>query len=221
MMERVFSSTLCALIGGLLVACGGGLLVASVLIARFSNKSITKKFTNLPQPYFIIALNVSLLIVASKLVWDITCSVIKTSNILIWILVFLKIDNFLRLKVACYWIASLLIFVPLVGHSSISKLPCIIKRKYFHFLAVLMFVPPLVFCSPHDLAPFLSLAYSVALAILLYVEALRCYIIPSHPWCVAVSGYFSPFLDSRYTFRLQSLLKFPTCLCVLICLLMS
>jgi len=209
-----FSSSVCLLISAVVVVSGIFLLAASYGIAVIfncsSHYSISRLLkTNLSKQTIIFLINLSLLLVVFKVAWDIVTltylfdfdSQSSMINPLYWLFKFLKIDNYLRLKVVCYWVCSLLISIPLAQHKSISKLPCIIRRKYFHLLAVIMFVPPLVICQPIiQIVPFLTLAYSVALAALLYIEALRCYIIPTHSLSKSISAYFSHYLDSRYAY---------------------
>lgn len=197
-METRFNGSTCLATGALLVACGGILLAASFWVSVFCKTQYILRVTNVSKQTLVVIFNVSILLVAAKVVWNITAQTLVSPNLLMWLVEFLIIDNYLRFKVACYWVILLLIGIPFAQHEKIAKQPCIIRRKYFHLLAVLMFVPPLMVYRPSQIAPFLSLAYSVALAVLLYVEAARCFILPAHPICKSISSYFVHYLDSRY-----------------------
>lgn len=203
-MELQYSSSICLIIGALLVIGASFLIVSSYLIvvvieAFNTHENDGQKYTNLSSmKSLVLMINILVFLMVLKIVWDIASTNIGlSSNPILLLFDFLKFDNYLRLKVASYWIVLLLIGVPMAQKKTISKLSCIIRRKHFHFLAVLMFIPPLIIYQSSLLVPFYSLAYSVALALLLYVEALRCYIIPSHPLCKYITASFSPFLDSR------------------------
>lgn len=197
-MESRFSGSTCLATGALLVACGGILLAASFWVSAFCKTQYILRITNLSKQTLVVIFNVSILLIAAKVVWNITAHTLSSPNLLVWLLQFLIIDNYLSFKIACYWVILLLIGIPVAQYEIIAKRPCIIRRKYFHSLAVLMFVPPLMVYRSSQIAPFLSLAYSVALALLLYVEAARCFILPAHPICKSISTYFAHYLDSRY-----------------------
>ncbi|GAB2223201.1 hypothetical protein Droror1_Dr00017339 [Drosera rotundifolia] len=110
---------------------------------------------------------------------------------LLWVLVFTCSEPLKRLPLCVYWIILILVSVhKLYSISKNSKLERILLRKYYHLLAVLMFVPALVFQLE-----FLSLAFGAALAFFLVVEIVRVWRI--WPLGEFVNQFMNAFTDHR------------------------
>ncbi|KAL9261460.1 Dolichol kinase EVAN-like protein [Drosera capensis] len=107
------------------------------------------------------------------------------------VLVFTFSEPLKRLPLCIYWIILILVSVhKFYSISKNSKLERILLRKYYHLLAVLMFVPALVF-QPE----FLSLAFGAALAFFLVVEIVRVWRI--WPLGEFVNQFMNAFTDHR------------------------
>ncbi|CAN6833896.1 unnamed protein product [Brassica oleracea] len=87
----------------------------------------------------------------------------------LWVLTFVFSEPLKRLSLCIYWV--LLIVVSVLRFYNISrgsKVERILLRKYYHLMAVLMFLPALV------LQPkFLDLAFGAALAVFIALEIIR------------------------------------------------
>ncbi|CAI9104994.1 OLC1v1003811C4 [Oldenlandia corymbosa var. corymbosa] len=91
------------------------------------------------------------------------------SHPLLWVLDFVFSEPLKRLSLCTYWIALTYVSVTRFYHiSKNSKIERILLRKYYHLMAVLMFVPALIF-QPK----FLDLAFGAALAVFLILEIIR------------------------------------------------
>eukprot|EP00898_Chlorokybus_atmophyticus_P002378 jgi/Chlat1/3140/Chrsp21S03373 len=113
-----------------------------------------------------------------------------TRHPLLWALDFALAD-WQRLLFAAAWAVSLLVALPLMLTAAVHhKLPQIILRKAYHVLAVGMFLP--AFFLQRDM---LRLSFGVAAAALLFVEALRCGLVP--PLGNHIHSFMTAFTDKR------------------------
>ncbi|CAG8576904.1 15571_t:CDS:10 [Funneliformis caledonium] len=130
-------------------------------------------------------------------------TVLMIGSIGLWLRPFLNIDPYTwtlgfviekkaRIFLCIYWIGlivlSLGLFIQLSQARKIYSLNT--KRKYFHFLALIMFMPGYLFESI-----FMHLAFSVAFAVLIYLEYLRYFAV--FPLGKQLHVFLSEFLDSR------------------------
>ncbi|XP_073102813.1 dolichol kinase EVAN isoform X3 [Elaeis guineensis] len=110
---------------------------------------------------------------------------------LLWVFIFVFTDPLKRLALCIYWIcvicASVLRFYNISKHSKIER---ILLRKYYHLVAVLMFLPALLF-QPS----FLDLAFGAALAVFLILEMIRVWKI--WPLGHIVHQFMNAFTDHR------------------------
>ncbi|XP_008789547.1 dolichol kinase EVAN-like [Phoenix dactylifera] len=110
---------------------------------------------------------------------------------LLWVFTFVLTDPLKRLALCIYWIgvicASVLRFYNISKHSKIER---ILLRKYYHLVAVLMFLPALLF-QPS----FLDLAFGAALAVFLVLEMIRVWKI--WPLGHLVHQFMNAFTDHR------------------------
>ncbi|XP_008800540.2 dolichol kinase EVAN-like isoform X1 [Phoenix dactylifera] len=110
---------------------------------------------------------------------------------LLWVFLFVFTDPLKRLALCIYWIcvicASILRFYSISKHSKIER---ILLRKYYHLVAVLMFLPALLF-QPS----FLDLAFGAALAVFLVLEMIRVWKI--WPLGHIVHQFMNAFTDHR------------------------
>ena len=120
---------------------------------------------------------------------------VGSQNILWSLYTLLIADRFLRLLVSLCWILCIIICILISNFLVIKQSLVLTQRKLFHFLAIVMFIPPLLYSR---LDSFMILAFSVALTILIYVEVLRCYVLPQSTQLNALSRYYNRFLNDRY-----------------------
>ncbi|XVF05731.1 hypothetical protein REPUB_Repub05bG0197600 [Reevesia pubescens] len=109
----------------------------------------------------------------------------------LWILQFVFSEPLKRLSLCIYWLG--LIYVSVLRFYNISKnskLERILLRKYYHLLAVSMFLPALIY-QPK----FLDLAFGAALAVFLVLEIIRVWRI--WPLGQHVHQFMSAFTDHR------------------------
>ncbi|KAJ8470505.1 hypothetical protein OPV22_024848 [Ensete ventricosum] len=108
-----------------------------------------------------------------------------------WVLTFVFTDPLKRLALCLYWIcvicASVLRFYNISKHSKIER---ILLRKYYHLVAVLMFLPALLFQPT-----FLDLAFGAAFAVFLVLEMIRVWKI--WPLGNIVHQFMNAFTDHR------------------------
>ncbi|CAL9125035.1 unnamed protein product [Musa acuminata var. zebrina] len=108
-----------------------------------------------------------------------------------WVLTFVFTDPLKRLALCLYWIcvicASVLRFYNISKHSKIER---ILLRKYYHLVAVLMFLPALLFQPT-----FLDLAFGAAFAVFLILEMIRVWKI--WPLGDIVHQFMNAFTDHR------------------------
>ncbi|KAI5666360.1 hypothetical protein M9H77_16213 [Catharanthus roseus] len=109
----------------------------------------------------------------------------------VWVLDFVFSEPLKRLSLCIYWLG--LIFASVTRFYSISKnskIERILLRKYYHLLAVLMFIPALII-QPK----FLYLAFGAALAVFLTLEIIRAWRI--WPFGELVHQFMIAFTDHR------------------------
>lgn len=110
---------------------------------------------------------------------------------LLWVLSFIFSEPLKRLSLCAYWIC--VIFVSVLRFYNISKnskIERILLRKYYHLMAVSMFVPALIF-QPE----FLDLSFGAALAVFLALEIIRVWRI--WPLGQSVDKFMNAFTDHR------------------------
>ncbi|KAJ0502869.1 putative dolichol kinase [Helianthus annuus] len=109
----------------------------------------------------------------------------------LWVLNFVFSEPHKRLSLCAYWVA--VIFVSVLRFYNISKnskIERILLRKYYHLVAVLMFVPALIFQPA-----FLNLAFGAALGVFLVLEIIRVWRI--WPLGSIVHQFMNAFTDHR------------------------
>ncbi|KAI7746279.1 hypothetical protein M8C21_024353 [Ambrosia artemisiifolia] len=109
----------------------------------------------------------------------------------LWVFEFVLSEPHKRLSLCVYWVA--VIFVSVLRFYKISKnskIERILLRKYYHLVAVLMFVPALIF-QPL----FLNLAFGAALGVFLALEIIRVWRI--WPLGSIVHQFMNAFTDHR------------------------
>lgn len=92
-----------------------------------------------------------------------------------------SITEFPRMAWLAYWIVAMAATIPLAPGSNSNA---VIARKWFHLVAVLLFVPATVAVPQLQ-----SLSYAVALAVLLLLESTRHYL----PW---LNDFYVTYLDT-------------------------
>ncbi|KAL4611510.1 hypothetical protein ACB092_08G129000 [Castanea dentata] len=110
---------------------------------------------------------------------------------LLWVISFVFSEPLKRLSLCMYWVC--VIYVSVLWFYNISKnnkIERILLRKYYHLMAVSMFVPALIF-QPK----FLDLAFGAALAVFLVVEIIRVWRI--WPLGQLVHQFMNAFTDHR------------------------
>ncbi|ORX65009.1 hypothetical protein K493DRAFT_321923 [Basidiobolus meristosporus CBS 931.73] len=113
-------------------------------------------------------------------------------NAIFWVLSFL-FSKWSHLGLCLYWVSILAIalaFIAQFTYSTTTSAGLNLKRKYFHGLAILMFVPGYIYEKS-----FMHLAFTVALCGIIYVEYLRSFTIP--PFGRTLHGFLVTFLDHR------------------------
>ncbi|XP_002523693.2 dolichol kinase EVAN [Ricinus communis] len=110
---------------------------------------------------------------------------------LLWVVSFVFSEPVKRLSLSVYWVcviyASVLRFYNI---SKSSKIERILLRKYYHLMAVLMFLPAVIF-QPK----FLDLAFGAALAVFLTLEIIRVWRI--WPLGQLIHQFMNAFTDHR------------------------
>ncbi|ONK63743.1 uncharacterized protein A4U43_C07F18450 [Asparagus officinalis] len=108
-----------------------------------------------------------------------------------WVFIFVFSEPLKRMALCMYWISvicvSVLRFYNISKHSKIER---ILLRKYYHMVAVIMFLPAFLF-QPL----FLDLAFGAALAVFLVLEMIRVWKI--WPLGNIVHQFMSAFTDHR------------------------
>ncbi|XP_059626842.1 dolichol kinase EVAN [Cornus florida] len=109
----------------------------------------------------------------------------------LWVINFVFSQPLKRLSLCIYWVAVIYVSVQrFYNISKNSKIERILLRKYYHLLAVSMFLPALIF-QPK----FLDLAFGAALAVFLALEIIRIWRI--WPLGQLVHQFMNAFTDHR------------------------
>ncbi|KAH9619163.1 hypothetical protein KSS87_006484 [Heliosperma pusillum] len=110
---------------------------------------------------------------------------------LLWVFSFVFSEPFKRLSLCMYWVGVICVSVHrFYNISKGSKVERILLRKYYHLMAVAMFVPALIL-QPN----FLNLAFGAALAVFLVLEIIRVWRI--WPLGEMIHGFMNAFTDHR------------------------
>ncbi|KAK4607523.1 hypothetical protein RGQ29_001389 [Quercus rubra] len=110
---------------------------------------------------------------------------------LLWVISFVFSEPLKRLSLCMYWVCVIYVSVlRFYNISKNSKIERILLRKYYHLMAVSMFLPALIF-QPK----FLDLAFGAALAVFLVVEIIRVWRI--WPLGQLVHQFMNAFTDHR------------------------
>ncbi|GAV62623.1 hypothetical protein CFOL_v3_06146 [Cephalotus follicularis] len=110
---------------------------------------------------------------------------------MLWVFAFVLSEPTKRLSLCVYWVCVIYLSVLRFYHiSKNSKIERILLRKYYHLMAVSMFLPALIF-QPK----FLDLAFGAALAIFLALEIIRVWRI--WPLGQLVDQFMNAFTDHR------------------------
>ena len=129
------------------------------------------------------------------------CPVTKVSNLPRWTFLVYWVVVLLVAAVPAGWMASFLLKLPT---SSRKHRLVVVSRKYFHLVAVFLFLPPTL------LAPsMMVLSYAVALCVLILVETLRRMVRPqeiqqSHS---SLNNFYEAFLDEKDVSSNESMKK--------------
>ncbi|KAK7324913.1 hypothetical protein VNO77_28855 [Canavalia gladiata] len=108
-----------------------------------------------------------------------------------WVLSFVFSDPSKRLSLCIYWVCIICVSVlRFYNISKNSKIERILLRKYYHLMAVSMFLPALIF-QPK----FLVLAFGAALAVFLTLEIIRVWRI--WPLGQPINQFMNAFTDHR------------------------
>ncbi|KAJ4829683.1 hypothetical protein Tsubulata_007479 [Turnera subulata] len=110
---------------------------------------------------------------------------------LLWVVKFIFSEPVKRLSICSFWVLAIYVSVQLCYNiSKNSKLERILLRKYYHLLAVIMFLPAVI------LEPlFLNLAFGAALAGFLSLEVIRVWRI--WPLGELIHEFMNAFTDHR------------------------
>ncbi|XP_035541321.1 dolichol kinase EVAN isoform X2 [Juglans regia] len=110
---------------------------------------------------------------------------------LLWVISFVFSEPLKRLSLCIYWVCVIYVSVlRFYNISKNSKIERILLRKYYHLMAVLMFLPALIF-QPK----FLDLAFGAALAVFLALEIIRVWRI--WPLGQPIHQFMNAFTDHR------------------------
>ncbi|KAL9243915.1 hypothetical protein vseg_017750 [Gypsophila vaccaria] len=110
---------------------------------------------------------------------------------LLWVLSFVFSEPLKRLSLCMYWVGVICVSVHrFYNISKGSKVERILLRKYYHLMAVAMFVPALIL-QPN----FLNLAFGAALAVFLVLEIIRVWRI--QPFGEMIHQFMNAFTDHR------------------------
>ncbi|XP_034220693.1 dolichol kinase EVAN isoform X2 [Prunus dulcis] len=110
---------------------------------------------------------------------------------LLWVLSFIFSEPLKRLSLCVYWMCVIYVSVlRFYNISKNSKIERILLRKYYHLMAVSMFMPALIF-QPE----FLDLSFGAALAVFLALEIIRVWKI--WPLGQSVHKFMNAFTDHR------------------------
>uniref|UniRef100_M4F960 dolichol kinase n=1 Tax=Brassica campestris TaxID=3711 RepID=M4F960_BRACM len=109
----------------------------------------------------------------------------------LWVLTFVFSEPLKRISLCIYWVLLIVVSVSrFYSISRSSKVERILLRKYYHLMAVLMFLPALV------LQPkFLDLAFGAALAVFIALEIIRIWRV--QPLGEPLHHFMNAFTDHR------------------------
>lgn len=114
-----------------------------------------------------------------------------TTHPLIWAFEHILENAGARIALCCYWLLVMLLPLQFLQRIAMEgKVAHIIVRKFYHLMAVVMFVPAVLYQTG-----FLRLAFGIALGAFLILEIVRVYKIP--PFGVGIDAFMRAFLDSR------------------------
>ncbi|WCJ40976.1 Dolichol kinase EVAN [Euphorbia peplus] len=109
----------------------------------------------------------------------------------LWVVEFVFSEPAKRVSLCVYWICVIYVAVQrFYNISKSSKIERILLRKYYHLMAVLMFLPAVIF-QPE----FLDLAFGAALAVFLTLEIIRVWKI--WPVGMLIHQFMNAFTDHR------------------------
>ncbi|KAK9866795.1 hypothetical protein WJX84_005754 [Apatococcus fuscideae] len=156
-----------------------GVLVVGGLAAAWSRKGMP-----LPRPRALLAIAMATLTGMGLVLAGVVLAAA-------WWTVQHALDSRTRVAILAWWVVLLAAALPAMDWASRNrKAPTIIIRKGYHLLAMGLFLPAL-FLDP----PFLALALSIALALLILIEAIR---VAQLPYLGAkIHGFMTSFIDAR------------------------
>ncbi|XP_065865921.1 dolichol kinase EVAN isoform X2 [Euphorbia lathyris] len=109
----------------------------------------------------------------------------------LWVVEFVFSEPARRVSLCVYWVCVIYVAVQrFYNISKSSKIERILLRKYYHLMAVLMFLPAVIF-QPK----FLDLAFGAALAVFLTLEIIRVWKI--WPVGILIHQFMNAFTDHR------------------------
>jgi dolichol kinase len=115
-------------------------------------------------------------------------------NALVWMLGYMYASN-QRMVLVGYWLLMVVLSVAVFARSTTNAKPTMeqvnLRRKYFHLLAVCMFVPGVIY-EP----VFMNFSFSFAFGVFLIVETIRT----THhylPFAQSIHAFMNDFLDAR------------------------
>jgi len=119
---------------------------------------------------------------------------ILRQNPLVWMAHYLTgYSQYQYASVCLAWSLLIAVFVPLIKYISHRyQIRQAISRKYFHFLAIVMFAPAIAWYTE-----FTALAFGVGTCIMLVIEYVRIYPAISPQLSAFVGSYYVLFLDAR------------------------
>lgn len=121
-------------------------------------------------------------------------------NVLSWLFHLLSSNQFQMMYLSLIWSIILIIAIPIISLTkTYFKLSTIAGRKLFHFLAVALFAPVLSWPG-HLMETFLSLAFGVAVCVLLVIEFIRVSAIFKNIKSIQgnkITAYYNQFLDEK------------------------
>lgn len=155
----------------------------SVFALNFLSRNTNKYSVALRSAVFYIITGAMILFVVRPLV-----STVLAIDPFVWIILFIY-ENPFTLLLTTYW-ASAIIFAILLSFSALKNSTLNSRRKYFHGLAMLLFIPGFFIESR-----FLYIGLAVGLAALFLFEFIRIFeIAPFHSY---INGYMISFIDEK------------------------
>ena len=157
--------------------------------AIFDSSDDIERFCAIFIVFGVLCLALALLIKRPVIVLVVIFAVILSFNEIKEVIKFVL--NMQRILLLVYCAAVCLIFILISAFwKGLSKFPQIIQRKFFHLMALFVFVPPVIIDSQ-----FLRLCISGAIFVFLFIESLR---ITRFPYLAKiVENYVADFIDER------------------------